>query len=299
MPHDARPAAPGGFGQTPGGAQSPIPPAPPVLNSLFVLFGTESWKHVVGALALPPAPLLALTLWGAWRLARRRRLGATLVVAGTLLTWLGCCTGTGYLLSHALLKPPPALDAARVDQLRAQAAARPRTAIVVLGGGSEPFAPEYGASNLEHASLERLRYGVWLARGTGLPLAFSGGVGWAQTDGQAEAEIAERVARQEFGVVIRWVEKDSRDTRENAARSVGLLKDAGIERVLLVTHDWHMPRALRAFRRAAEGRITMEAAPMGGAERQHMPRRAWLPSIEGFTHVRQVLHEQLGLLAGA
>jgi uncharacterized SAM-binding protein YcdF (DUF218 family) len=269
------------------------------LNSLFVVFGIESWKHVLGALVLPPVPLLLLILVGAWRLARRRRLGASLVVVGVMLSWLCACTGTGYLLSHWLLKPPAALDAARIEQLRARTPPNKRTAIVVLGGGTEAFAPEYRTSNLGHHSLERLRYGVWLARATGLPVAFTGGIGWGQAGTQTEAEVAERVARLEFGVALRWVEKESRDTRENATQSVAILNQAAVEHLLIVTHDWHMPRALRAFRRAADGRLVIEAAPMGLAERADWPRLAWLPSTEGNTHVRQVLHELIGLLMGA
>jgi hypothetical protein len=42
------------------------------------------------------------------------------------------------------------------------------------------YAPEYGVGNLAAPSLERLRYGLWLSRSTGVPVAFSGGVGWAQ-----------------------------------------------------------------------------------------------------------------------
>lgn len=268
------------------------------MNSLFVLFGIESWKHLVGALLLPPAPLLALILIGAWRLARRRRVSASLVIAGVVLSWFSACSGTGYLLSHAWLKPPRALDSQRIEKLRTEAAKK-RTGIVILGGGSEAYAPEYGASNLAHASLERLRYGVWLARATGLPLAFSGGIGWGQAGTQAEADVAERIAREDFGIKLRWVESESRDTRENAARSVGLAKEAGIDHLLVVTHDWHMPRAVRAFRRAADGALTVEPAPMGLAERQRMPKLAWLPSTDGLTHVRQVVRELIGLVAGA
>ena len=43
---------------------------------------------------------------------------------------------------------------------------------------------------------------------------------------------------------------ESRDTRENAARTLALLKPAGIDHIVLVTHGYHMPRALRAFTRS-------------------------------------------------
>jgi uncharacterized SAM-binding protein YcdF (DUF218 family) len=267
------------------------------LNSLFVLLGIESWKPALSALALPPTPLLLLILVGAWRAVRRRRLGVTLIVAGTALLWLSHCAGTGYWLSRWLLEPPPALAGERIAGLRGEP--RDRVAIVVLGGGADPVAPEYGSANLVPASVERLRYALWLARATGLPVAFSGGAGWGQNGTQVEAQLAERMARDEFGQSLRWAETASRDTRENAVHSVALLRAAGIKHLVIVTHGWHMPRALRAFRLAAAGQLTIEAAPMGLAPAVQLPRLAWLPSIEGHTHVRRVLHEALGLLMGA
>jgi hypothetical protein len=79
------------------------------------------------------------------------------------------------------------LSADRIQALKADAQAKRPVAIVVLGGGMEALAPEYGVSSLRATSLERLRYGIWLGRETGLPVAFSGGVGWAQLDAKPEA----------------------------------------------------------------------------------------------------------------
>ena len=269
------------------------------MNSLFVLFGIESWKHLLGNLLLPPVPWLVLILIGIWQMARRRRGGVAAAVSGVALLWLSACSGTGYWLSKAFLSPPPAVTPQRIEVLRAPTKSDPKVAIVVLGGGTEPFAPEYGASNLAPDSAERLRYGAWLARATGLPLAFSGGVGWAQEGTQNEAEVAQRIVKAEFGLNLRWAEAQSRDTRENAVRSVALLRAACVQHLLIVTHDWHMPRALRAFRRAAGEGLVIEAAPMALADSYRIPRNAWLPSTQGITHVRHVLHELLGLLAGA
>ena len=269
------------------------------MNSLFVLFGIEPWKHLLGSLLLPPVPWLVLILIGTWQMARRRRGGVAAAVSGVVLLWLSACSGTGYWLSKSLLAPPPAVSPQRIEALRALAKTQSKFAIVVLGGGTEPFAPEYGASNLAPNSEERLRYGVWLARATGAPLAFSGGVGWAQEGTQSEAEVAQRIAKAEFGLNLQWAEAQSRDTRENAARSVALLRAAGVQHLVIVTHDWHMPRALRAFRRSADEGMVIEAAPMALADTYRMPRHAWLPSTQGVTHVRHVLHELLGLLVGA
>ena len=41
--------------------------------------------------------------------------------------------------------------------------ALPRSAIVVLGGGREARAPEYGRGMLSPVGLHRLAYGLWLA----------------------------------------------------------------------------------------------------------------------------------------
>ena len=59
------------------------------------------------------------------------------------------------------------------------------------------------------------------------------------------------VARDEFGLTLRWVEPASRDTHENAVDTLALLQPAGVREVVLVTHGAHMPRALREFRAAA------------------------------------------------
>ena len=267
------------------------------MNSLFILIGLESWKPVLTALLLPPVPLLVLLLVGARLIAARRGPGWTITIVGVVLLWFSACTGSAHLLSKFVLHPPAALSVDRIKALKSQAKAP--AAIVVLGGGLEPFAPEYATGNLRHHSLERLRYGIWLSRETGLPLAFSGGVGWAQPESTPEARIAAQIAASEFGRPLKWVEENSRDTRDNAARSVALLRPAGIRHIVLVTHGWHMPRALRAFEAAAGSAMRIEAAPMGLAQDLELPVLNWIPSSRGTTEVRQILRELAGRLAGA
>ena len=267
------------------------------MNSLFILLGIESWKPVLTALLLPPVPLLVLVLIGARLIVPRRGLGWSVILISVALLWASACIGSARLLSQWVLHPPAALSFDRIKQLKAQA--RASTAIVVLGGGLEPLAPEYGVGSLAHASLERLRYGIWLSRETGLPLAFSGGVGWAQPDAMAEARVAAKIAANEFGWPLKWVEDNSRDTRANAARTLALLRPAGIRHVVLVTHGWHMPRAMQAFEAAAGGDIRIEAAAMGLARDTELPALTWIPTTKGITDVRHIVRELLGRLAGA
>jgi uncharacterized SAM-binding protein YcdF (DUF218 family) len=269
------------------------------LNSLFVILGIESWKPVLTGLVLPPVPLLLLTLIGARLLLPRRGLGWLLIIVSVALLWLSACGGAARGLTQLMLQPPAALSFDRVHELRAEVAAKKPIAIVILGGGAEPFAPEYGVSSLQEQSLERLRYGLWLGRETGAPIAYSGGIGWAQKDAAPEARIAAKIAAEEFRQVIRWQEEDSRDTRESAASTLALLKPAGIDHVVLVTHGYHMPRALRDFREAAGPGITIEPAPMGLAKNLDTPALDWMPSGSGFVRMRRVLHEIVGKAAGA
>jgi uncharacterized SAM-binding protein YcdF (DUF218 family) len=77
------------------------------------------------------------------------------------------------------------------------------------------------------------------------------------------------------------------------------LRDAGIEHVVLVTHGWHMPRALRDFREAAGSGMTIEPAPMGLAKNLLVQPLPWIPSSRGFADMRNVLHELAGLAAGS
>ena len=268
------------------------------MNSLFALLDIESWKPFLTALLLPPVPLLILLLVGARLMLPRRGLGWFVVLTSVALLWLTACTGSAVLMSQFLLHPPGALSATRIQQLKARASAKPPVALIVLGGGMEPFAPEYGVSNLQAVSVERLRYGVWLSRETGLPLGFSGGVGWAQPDGKPEAEVAARVAANEFGRPLKWVEDNSRDTRQNAARTVALLRQQGIKHIVLVTHGWHMPRALRNFEEAAP-EMRIEPAPMGLAQRLDHPALGWIPSGVGLVDVRNILRELWGRVLGA
>lgn len=273
------------------------------VNDLMSLFELQAWKPVLTALLLPPVPWLLLVLFGARLLSRGRRAGWWLLWAALFGLWFGSTTGGATWLARAAGLQPQALGMARVQALKAEVRAaptgRPKTAIVVLGGGRELLAPEYAAPNLAPESLLRLRYGLWLARATGAPVAFSGGHGWGQPRGPAEADIAAEIAAREFGLPLRWVENRSRDTRGNADLALPLLRDEGVEHIVLVTHGWHMRRALRAFEAAAGGTLRIEAAPMGLSTSEGFALIDWLPSTFGHSRFRDVMREWVGLRVGA
>lgn len=103
-------------------------------------------------------------------------------------------------------------------------------------------------------------------------------------------------ALRDFGVEARWIEAASGTTRENAAYAGALLQDAGVRRIALVSHYWHLPRAVPAFR--AQG---LEVVPVPGyaPAPQATPARdplALLPSARGLGRSSAALHEYLGML---
>ncbi len=245
-------------------------------------------KPFLAGLALPPVSLLLMTLLGlalAW--GNYPKSGLALASLSVLLLALLSCHGSAVWLARNALPQFNPIDAAGLKAQRVQA-------IVILGGDVLPQAPEYGDSQPGAATAARLRYGVWLARQSGLPLAFTGGLGWSAADTQkaSEAEVASRVAREDYGMALRWSEGASRDTRGNAHLLAPLLKRDGVQRIALVTHASHMPRAVAAFEEAG---LVVTPAPMGYVLPVQQELLEWLPSPHGLQASRQVLREWLAL----
>ncbi|WP_457325653.1 YdcF family protein [Roseateles sp. P5_E11] len=252
-------------------------------------------KTLLLAAALPPVPMLLLAAWGGWRLRRGRRFGALLLGLALAGVWLSATEAAAELLSRAVGQPA-VLKPAQVDALRR----RSDGAVLVLGGGVKRHTPEFDAGTPSRTTAERLAYGVWVARRSGWPLAFSGGIGWTATElREPEADIIARVAAQDYGLPLRWTEASSRDTRENAAHTLPLLAKAGVKQVILVTHDTHMRRAMRAFEgEAAPLGVSILPAPVGLRDDALTSFSDWCPSTDGFERVRYVLYETLAWWAG-
>ncbi len=210
--------------------------------------GGPSLTYLVGAVLVPPVSLILLGLFG-WVLRRRRP------ALGTALT--GFSLGTLLLLSLPVtayslmsrLEAPPLAGAHALGDARA---------LVILAGGVARGAPDWGGDTINLFTLQRVRYGAWLARQTRLPVLITGAA--PDQRGPGEAAMMRDVLRLEFGVTPRWVDERARNTAGNAREAAALLQADGIERIALVTSAFHMPRALRAFERAG---LQVVAAPTG------------------------------------
>ncbi len=159
-------------------------------------------------------------------------------------------------------------------------------AIVILGGGLPRPSPETQGFRPSTFTLERLRYGAWLQKQTDLPVLVSGG-GF-----RPEAEIMAHSLNEEFGIPVTWQEDQSINTWENAFYSREVLPET-ITRVIVVTHGWHMPRAVYSYERAgfdvipAPGMLT-EKADSG------FKLRRWIPSARHLMDSEKAVREYIG-----
>lgn len=238
--------------------------------------------NTLAAFLLPPLNLVLVGLLGLWlqrAAARRRRpvLGKTLIVVALL----GLTLLSTPWLAKRLLAP---LEAPALTQIDKDAA----EAIVILGGGSYRNAPEFGSDNIRSETLERLRYGAYLARQTGKPILVSGG---APDGGPAEASLMQAVLEQDFRVHTRWVEDRSDNSRENAAYAANMLKKAGVTRIWLVSQAWHLPRAIAEFERHG---LTVIAAGTGFVNTAATTPLDFVPNGQYLRYSYYAMHEAIG-----
>lgn len=235
-------------------------------------------KKLLSTLLLPPvSPLLVSTL-GLLLRRRHPRTGTVLAWSGLIALWLLATPVVSGWLERSTYATEAVADLADAQ------------AIVILGAGSTDNLVDYDGQTVNGFALERLRAGARLARQTGLPVLVSGGVVWR---GQSEAELM-TAALVEMGIDVRWAEQCSRDTGDNASMSARLLGEDGITRVALVTHAFHMRRAMEHFRRAG---LTPLAAPTLIRRAGGVSPGDLVPSMRALSQSWVALHEWLGWIA--
>jgi len=221
-------------------------------------------NYALSDIVLPPTVLVALAIVGVTVLRRRRALGLTLILGSQLLLLALSLPVVAMALARTL-EPPPVT---RAQLERAQA-------IVILAGGNNRGAPEWGGETVKTYTLQRVRYGARLARETGLPILVTGG----SPDGsrRAEADLMREVLVNEYGLEVRWAELASTTTGENAVLTAAMLKREGLTRVALVTDAIHMPRSRLAFEAAG---LEVIACPTAYAGQRPF---AWYQLVPGPT----------------
>lgn len=222
---------------------------------------------------IPPA---SLALLGFVAVAVRRRGLALVLLGGLVLLSMPA-------VSETLLA---ALDPAEGIMEQGAAGGAAPGAIVILSADVDRLRE---GNDVGALTLERERAGAALARRTGLPVLVTGGLVVGPTP---VAELMVRSMEADFGIRPKWVEATSPTTWENAAFSAPLLRADGIGRVYLVTHAWHMRRALMAFRKAG---VDAVAAPVRMDPSPQWRLSSVLPKASSWERSYLALHEWVGL----
>jgi uncharacterized SAM-binding protein YcdF (DUF218 family) len=231
---------------------------------------------------MPPMCLVVAILAGATMSFRWRRIGLTVVMLSALLLY-ACCTR--FVADRLLLAVestlPPTSPAALADA----------QAIAVLSGdvhaGGRGEADDVGLH-----TAARLRLAAELYRAHPLPILVTGAV-TGKTHESAAALMA-RVLDQDYGIKTTWIEDRATTTFENGTYSAAIFKANNIERVIVVTEAWHLPRALWSFAHAG---LTAIPAPAERTPRgARIGWREFAPDYSSFARSFFALHEMLGLV---
>jgi len=228
---------------------------------------------------VPPSVLILLSTLAAWLALWRPRLGIAIAIAASSLLYV-------FALPFAaarLLEGVEIRTEGKPDFAAAQA-------IVVLGGGVRHGDGLKVPDTLGPASLERLYFTAQAYRQLKLKVAVTGG----QVHGAhaSEASLMKAALESDFGVPVSWVEDRSRSTYENALLTAQLFKADNVTTIVLVTHAWHMKRALWSFERVGLHAIAWPA-PLTYDEAERIDD--FLPQVGALEASYRALHETIGL----
>ena len=237
---------------------------PPALPLTMMLIAAMLWRR-----AKATALCLLLLAWGSLLLL------SLPAVSAALFHWLEAPYIETYKEAHKAIDNTLSVDA-----------------VVVLGGGRQRHSPEYPGDQVSYHALWRLRYGVRLARQQQLPIIISGGT-VRPYETVSEAAIAAKLLAEEFDFTNVLLEERSRNTWENAQYTAALLEEKGIQRVILVSHAYHLRRAQLAFEQAGVDIVPMPTGFLSRSTNGWIDD--WLPHTLALSRSRVALHEYIGL----
>ena len=242
--------------------------------------------YVIKTILLPNSSLLLLGFIGLFRLLKKLTHGLTLLLSSLLGLYLLSTPLVSSDLVNLIESPTHDIFTSSIQN----------QAIVVIGSGLRGNASEFGSDfTLNSRTLERVRYAAKLGRETGLPILVSGGQVF-KNNAPSEAAVMAQVLEQEFNIPAKWQENQSRNTAENAIFSRKILQPLKIDKILLVTHAFHMKRAEIEFEKVG---FDVQAAPtahLSSANEDELTIFDFLPSAQAMLNSTFALHEYMGLL---
>lgn len=240
-------------------------------------------KKLIQSFVLPPGLFITiLGVWGIVEFRRRKKAGAGLLACAMLMYLLSTGFIADCLIQVAETRQPAGGSLDDAD------------AIVMLGGGATEGVADLSGSGVPSAEvMGRLVDTVRLYRRLRKPVIVSGG---SEPGGFSEVDVDKRFLL-DLGVPeeVILVEKSSRDTVENAANIVKIVKRRGFRKVVLVTSGYHLRRSSMIFEQSGihftafsvdtEGRY---AVPLGWAD--------FLPNASDLRKSSMALKEILGVM---
>ena len=238
-----------------------------------------------GLLALPTNFMIVLGLIGAILAATRFvRLGRSLMMVAIVLLAVVGFTPFGNLVLAPLDDRFPAWDACKGAP----------DGIVVLGGPIDPDLPLVHGMPVTLGGADRLIQAAALARRyPNARILFTGGsanlisTGAKEADQAAELLVSLGVPKERL-----ILERQSRNTYENAVFSRAMVMPKPGERWLLVTSAYHMPRSVGLFRKAG---FPIEPYPVDWRVTSVFDFEMF--SVQGLRRTDIAVREWVGLLA--
>ncbi len=241
-------------------------------------------RDLLESLLFPPGIIVLMIALVLATATIRPRFFSKLLFYAMFLLWLFSIPAFGYWLTDWLQNQYPALQSVPSDA----------DVIVVLGAGQTRGENEFGdRAMLGGKALERARYAGYLAKRSGLPVITTGAA--PRDHAVSHARLMQEFLSRELGVRRVLIEDQSTTTFENARNVAGLMRQRGFKKAVLVTHAWHMPRAVDAFRFFD---VPVYPAPTARArpDASESGYYAWLPSARALRQSQMALHELVGRL---
>jgi len=231
-------------------------------------------KTLLRELILPPAGPLLLALLGLVLLKVRPRLARIFIVAGLASLWLLSTPIVSDVLTGLVELYPP---------LDFRQAANAQAIVILGGGGQRAFAPEYQGPAAEPFMLERLSYGAYIAKNTGLPILVTGF--------SLEARAMHDSLQRNFGIETRWIDDQAYDTFQNARNSARILTAESVRRIILVTRATHLRRSVREFTDAG---FDVVPAPVGILAARDIGVLEFIPNPDALLRSHAAIYELIG-----
>lgn len=246
----------------------------------------HNFSHFMQIWFLPPGLFLALMLFSfllIWK--GYKKIGKKLFSFTYILFWLFCTPLFAQAFIDGLQKQYPPLEFEKKVKIS-------NSAIVVLGSGVEQafeFPEQYRVTDI---TLSRLHYAAYLHNKLQVPMIVSGGN--HTNTAITEAEAMRTILQKDYNISVPIIEKESRNTLEESKLLAPIIKKNNIQTIYLVTHAWHMPRSILAFKSA---NITVIPAPMGFISlKSESTLINLLPSLNALNTCAFALHEYIGIV---